>query len=283
MNLKKKDQWPWLWLSPALALIAFGLLAPGAQTVTMALEKISDLPRLAGDARFISSLRFTLAFAALSVPLELAAGLMMGLALAKPLPFSWLWRTCLLLPWALPSVVSSKLFGWLYHYQLGLVNLLLEQLAAGYRVNWMAQPWSAWTSLLSLELWKTVPLVALLLMAGRQQVPMSCYEAAALDGAGAWKAFRHVTLPLLRPFLVVAGLFRLVDALRIFDSIWALTGGGPAQSTESLSFYAHALYFRDFDLPYGAWISLSAAALALAAALLITRSGRFEADLKEAS
>lgn len=283
MRRKPALHWHWVCLAPTLLLLGLGLLAPGIQTLALALSHPSDLGRLLADGRFYSSLGFTLGFSALAVPFEVALGLLLGLALAKPLPFSWLWRSCLLLPWALPSVVSSKLFAWIFHYQLGLANLILVHLFGDDRINWLAESGTAWFALLSLELWKTVPLVALLLMAGRQQLSNSIYEAAAIDGASSLSTLKHITLPLLRPFILVAGLFRLVDGLRIFDSVWALTGGGPAQSTESLSFYAHALYFRDFDQPYGAWVSLAGAGLTLGAALLITRAGSFEADLQGAA
>lgn len=273
--------WALAWLAPALALVAAGLLWPSFETLRLALGEPGGAARLAADPRLLNSLAFTLSFAVFSVGLELGLGLLLALALARPLPLAWLWRSCLLLPWALPSVVSSRLFAWLFHYQLGFVNQALEQAGLGLRVNWFAEAWSAWAALLAMELWKTTPLVALILLAGRQQVPGQVYEAAALDGAGSWSAFRHVTFPLIRPFLVVAGLFRLVDALRVFDSVWALTGGGPGQATESVSFYAHALHFRSFEPGYASWVSLGLLALVLAAAWAVARAGRFERDLRE--
>jgi multiple sugar transport system permease protein len=226
--------------------------------------------------------RFTLGFALLSVSLELVFGLAVGLALARPLRFSWLWRACLLLPWAVPTVVSAKAWAWMFNYQLGLINLLLLQ--AGLLdegINWFMRAGTAWGALLAVELWKTVPLVALLVMAGRQQISQTAYEAAALDGAGDWRRFWHVTLPQLRPWLVVAALFRMVDALRIFDSVWVLTAGGPAGATESLSLAAYRLYFQMGDAAAGARASLwtGAAILCVAAALVLL--GKFGEDLKE--
>jgi multiple sugar transport system permease protein len=181
----------------------------------------------------------------------------------------------------MPAEVSTRLWAWLFNYQFGLFNLLFAR-AGIAPVNWFAAPLSAWAALTLLELWKTTPLLALLLLAGRQQIHDSVYEAASIDGAGPWRSFRSLTLPLLRPLLLVAVLFRLVDALRVFDAVWVLTGGGPARATESLTYYTYALFFREGDQAYGSLVSLAYGLALLLAAVGVAKAGRFETDLKEA-
>lgn len=273
---------PWAgpWLAPALALGLAGLALPLLRTALLAWEAPWD--RVLHDARLLQSATFTAAFALVSVALEAALGLALGLALARPLPWGGLWRACLLLPWALPAVVSTRLWAWLFNYQFGLANLALRGLGLD-PVNWFAAPLSAWAALLLVEIWKTTPLLALLLLAGRRQISHSVYEAAALDGASSWRSFVSITLPLLRPVLLVALLFRLVDALRLFDAVWVLTGGGPARATESLTFYTYALFFREGDAAYGSLVSLLYGLALLLAAAWVSRLGRFERDLKEAA
>lgn len=280
MTVARPQRWAWAWLAPAIALALLGLGVPLARTAALAAD--ASWARLAGDARFWQSAAFTLGFAGASVALEAGLALALACALARPLPWAGLWKASLLLPWALPAVVGTRLWAWLFNYQFGLFNLLFERLGWA-PLNWFAAPLSAWAALLALELWKTTPLLALLLLAGRQQIGAPVYEAAALDGAGPWRSFRHLTLPLLRPVLLVAVLFRLVDALRVFDAVWVLTGGGPGRSTESLTYYVYALYFREGDAAYASLVSLLYGAALLAAAAWVARAGRFEADLKEAA
>jgi multiple sugar transport system permease protein len=272
--------WAWPWLAPALALCVLGLGLPLLRTAFLALD--APWARLWSDARLLHSAAFTLGFALVSVALETALALALALALARPLPWSGLWKACLLLPWALPAVVSTRLWAWLFNYQFGLANLGAQGLGLD-AINWFAGPLTAWIALLVVEIWKTTPLLALLLLAGRQQISDNVYEAAALDGAGPWRSFSAITLPLLRPILVVALLFRIVDALRLFDAVWVLTGGGPARSTESLTFYTYALFFREGDAAYGSLVSLLYGLSLLLAAVWVSRLGRFERDLKEAA
>jgi len=168
----------------------------------------------------------------------------------------------LLLGWALPSVVTAKLFEWLYHPSAGLVNVVL----GGHAINWLGDPRLALPALVAADVWRTMPFVALLCYARLLTIPVEVYEAARVDGAGRTATLRSITLPLLRPILLVALLFRTLDALRAFDLMFVLTGGGPANTTETLTVYAYRSLFQTLQLGFGAAIGVVVFALVMAVA-----------------
>jgi multiple sugar transport system permease protein len=147
---------------------------------------------------------------------------------------------------------------WMYNPEIGVLNHLL-----GARLNWLGDPVLALHAAIFMDVWKSTPFVALLLLAGLQGVPRDLYRAAAVDGASAWTTFRRLTLPLLVPVILVAAVFRTIDALRVFDAIYVLTGGGPANGTETLSIYAYKMLFQALDFGYGS--ALAVAVLAITA------------------
>jgi multiple sugar transport system permease protein len=158
---------------------------------------------------------------------------------------------------------------WVYDVELGVLNRLL-----GARVNWLGDPFVALNAAIVMDVWKSTPFVALLLVAGLQGIPADLYRAAALDGAGAWTMFRRVTLPLVAPVLLVAAMFRTIDALRVFDAVYVLTGGGPANGTETVSIYAYKVLFQSLELGYGAAISVAVLVLTGVVALAYARTLR---------
>jgi len=157
-----------------------------------------------------------------------------------------------LVPWAVPGVVSARIWEWMYNPETGVLNRLL-----GARFNWLGDPTWALHAAIAMDVWKSTPFVALLLLAGLQTIPRDLYRAAAVDGAGAWTTFRRVTLPLLVPVILVAVVFRTIDGLRVFDAIYVLTGGGPANGTETLSIYAYKTLMRSGDFGYGSTLSVA--------------------------
>jgi multiple sugar transport system permease protein len=190
-------------------------------------------------------------FTGVSVALELALGLAVALALQRQQLGRRLALSLLLLAWALPSVVTAKLFEWLYHPSAGLVNLLL-----GRSLNWLGDPSRALPGLILADVRPTMPFVALLCYARLVTIPPEVYEAARVDGAGRWATLAWVTLPLLRSILLVALLFRTLDALRAFDLMYVLTGGGPANTTETLTVYAYRSLFQTLQLGFGSAIGV---------------------------
>jgi ABC-type sugar transport system permease subunit len=227
---------------------------------------LSNYLALARDARFWSSLAHTALFAATAVTLELVLGLLIALGLEGLRRGRGLARMVVLLPWAVPTVVAGLVWRFLFEGRTGIANALL--VGAGLLaepVTWLAREPAAWVPVILADVWKTTPFVALLLLAGLQNIPADLHEAARVDGAGAWHRFGHVTLPLLAPALLVAGLFRTLDALRVFDLIYVLTGGGPGTSTEPASLYTFDQLLQSLRFGYG---SAAAMALFLAAFLV---------------
>ena len=200
----------------------------------------------AGDPRFWSAARVTIGFTVLSVALELVLGVLVALALHRQRFGRRTALSLLLLAWALPGVVTAKVFEWLYQPVAGLVNVLL-----GATFNWLGDPALALPALVAADVWRTMPFVALFCYARLLTIPQAVWEAAAVDGAIGWSRFRRVTLPLLAPVLLVALLFRTLDALRAFDIMFVLTGGGPAGMTETLTVYAYRSLFQTLRLGFG--------------------------------
>ena len=221
---------------------------------------------LATDARFWNAARVTALFTLASVALELLLGLGLALALRGQRAGRRSAMALLLLAWALPGVVTARLFEWLYHPVAGLVNVVL-----GAQLNWLGDPSLALPALVLADVWRTMPFVALFCYARLLTIPAAVYEAAAVDGAGRLATFRYVTLPLLASVMLVTLLFRTLDALRAFDLMFVLTGGGPAGLTETLTVYAYRSLFQTLRLGFGSALGVVVFALVMlvAAAYLV--------------
>ncbi len=271
-------------VAPAVVAVAALALYPGLWVLWLSLQQripifgiarfvgVDHYAFLAGDPRFWNAARVTLVFTAASVLLELVLGLGVALALQRQRVGRRLGLSLLLLAWALPSVVTAKLFEWLYHPSAGLVNVLL----GGRAFNWLGDPALALPGLILADVWRTMPFVALLCYARLQTIPPEVYEAARVDGAGRLATLTSVTLPLLRSILLVALLFRTLDALRAFDLMYVLTGGGPANTTETLTVYAYRSLFQTLQLGFGAAIGVVIFALVMAIAAGYLRALRRE-------
>jgi ABC-type sugar transport system permease subunit len=209
------------------------------------------------DPRFWGALGHTLFFAVTSVGLELLIGLWLALALNRAFRWRGLVRVAVLIPWAIPTVVSALLWRFMFEGQSGIVNTALVSIGALREpVVWFIQPSAAWVPVILADVWKTTPFVALLLLAGLQNIDASLYEAARIDGASAWRQFRYVTLPLLKPAILVALIFRTLDAFRVFDLIYAMTGGGPGTSTEPIALYTFNALLQNLQFGYGSALSV---------------------------
>jgi ABC-type sugar transport system permease subunit len=209
------------------------------------------------DPRFWGSLGHTAFFAVTSVGLELVLGLWLALAMNRAFRGRGLVRAAILIPWAIPTVVSALLWRFLFEGQSGVVNAALVHLGVlRAPLVWFIEASTAWVPVILSDVWKTTPFVALLLLAGLQNIDASLYEAARIDGASAWRQFRFVTLPLLRPAILVALIFRTLDAFRVFDLIYALTGGGPGSSTEPIALYTFNALLQNLRFGYGSALSV---------------------------
>jgi len=209
------------------------------------------------DLRFQQSLLTTLKFTVISVPLELLLGLGFALLLREKIPGNFLLKITLMIPWAIPTVVSARMWEWIYNPEYGLLNYLLKEVGLlNNALNWLGHPFWTLPAIILADVWKTTPFAALLIYAGLQAIPEELYEAAKIDGAGALRRLIHITLPLIFPIILIVGVFRTMDAFRIFDLIYVMTGGGPANISETMSVYAYKLLFQTLQFGYGSAVSI---------------------------
>jgi ABC-type sugar transport system permease subunit len=270
-DLRSDRRIAWGLVAPATAAILGMALFPLAWTVWESLHRhdlrmpwlgrplvgLANYAEILGDRRFWEALLHTLFFAAVTVGVELVLGLALALAMNRAFRLRGLMRAAVLVPWAIPTVVSALLWRFLFDSDAGIVNAALTATGVlSERLVWFVQPETAWVPVLLADIWKTTPFVALLLLAGLQNIDRSLYEAAAVDGVGAFRQLWHVTLPLLKPALLVALIFRTLDAFRVFDLIYVLTGGGPGTATEPLALYVHDTLFSNLRFGYGAALSV---------------------------
>lgn len=215
------------------------------------------------DPQWLRALRNTLVFAVISVSIETVLGVAIALLVNAHLPGRGLMRAAMLVPWAIPTVVSAKMWAWMLNDQFGIINDML--LRAGFidtPLAWLGSAGLAMTSMIAVDVWKATPFVAMLVLAALQTLPRDCYEAARVDGIRPVPLFFRVTLPLIRPALVVAVIFRLLDSMRMFDLAYVLTGTNEA--TMTLSVHAREQLVSFQDVGYG-----SAASTALFVMIVI--------------
>jgi ABC-type sugar transport system permease subunit len=282
---------PWLLLLPAIVALGAVSFYPILNGIWLSLTNTSLITQqstlvwfanygtLLSDGQFWNAWKHTLVFTLVSTGLETVIGMGMALLLYEAFVGRSIIRAAMLVPWAMPTVVTSKMFGWLFDGQYGLINYILVHahiLAAN--VNWYGSVHTALGTIIAADVWKTTPFMALLLLAGLQTVPVSLVEAARIDGAQSWKIFWYVRLPLLWPTLLIAGLFRALDAFRVFDLVYVLTGGGPADSTETLSTLSYKVLFSTLQFGYGSALStamfITEGLIALGFCIFVMRSLR---------
>jgi multiple sugar transport system permease protein len=236
----------------------------------------SNYERAWTDTHFWETVWRTLVFTVTAVGLELLLGLAAALALHRICFGRGLARTAALVPWVLPTSALALGWIWIFNDQFGVFNDLLQRSGlVSAPAAWLGRPGSAFGALILADVWKTTPFLTILMLAGLQTIPAELYEAAALDGASRWRQFRHVTLPLLRPVIFVAVLFRALQSFEIFDLVYVMTGGGPGGATETVALYTYRNFMRYLDFGYGAaLLVLSSGILALLAFTLWAVLGR---------
>ncbi len=263
-----------LLLAPTVLALAALTVYPGVWVLWLSLQHripIFEVSRFAGldnyaflavDPRFLNAGRATAIFTVASVALEVVLGLTAALAIHAQRGGRRLALSFLLLAWAMPAVVTAKLFEWLYHPTAGLINVAL----GARSLNWLGDPGLALPAVVLADVWRTMPFVAILCYARLLAIPAELYEAAQVDGAGRLATLTRITLPMLGRILLVAVLFRTLDALRAFDIMFVLTGGGPAGMTETLTVYAYRALFQTLQLGFGSAVSVVVFLLVMAVA-----------------
>lgn len=272
-------------IAPATLILFLFIAAPIAQSVSLSLHRwIVSLPQLhssfvglknyqelARDSVARHSFWVTVVFVGVTTFFELLIGLLLALLVNHRFPGRGALRACVLIPWAIPTVVSAQMWRFLLNDSYGMVNYLLFGSDTSRYVAWLARPATALTAIIVADIWKTSSFAALLILAGLQVIPEDLYQAARVDGAGIWHRFRHITWPLVRPALLVALLFRTIDAFRVFDLAFVMTQGGPADATNVLQLYGYKKLFVEGWMGYGSAISVCIFIIVLVLAIIYVR------------
>jgi trehalose/maltose transport system permease protein len=266
---RRQTRLAWLLLLPSLAVVALVAMYPLGKTVYQSFTDqeflgltpakwvgFANYRRLWHDTFFRDAIWTTIKFTLITVSIEFVLGLVVALTVNSRFKGRGLMRAVMLVPWAIPTVVAAQMWKWMLDDTFGVVNDL------GVRVHvlshskaWISDPSTALASVCAVDIWKTTPFVALLLLAGLQVIPQDLYEAARVDGASVLQQFRKITLPLLAPAILVTLIFRTLDALRVFDVFYVFFGNRP--DTQTMSIYDQSTIVGDGHVGYGAAISVA--------------------------
>jgi trehalose/maltose transport system permease protein len=266
---RKQTRLAWLMLAPALAVVAFVAIYPLGVTVYqsftnqqfLALEPtqwvgLENYRRLIHDTAFRHSIWVTVKFTLITVSVEFVLGLVIALVVNSSFKGRGVMRAVMLVPWAIPTVVSAQMWKWMYDEIFGPINDAGVRLhLISHNIAWIADPSTALWAISAVDIWKTTPFVALLLLAGLQVIPHDLYEAADVDGASKWHQFWHITLPLLRPAILVALIFRTLDALRVFDIFYVFFGS--RADTQTMAILDQNTIVTEGNVGYGAAIAVA--------------------------
>jgi trehalose/maltose transport system permease protein len=268
--VRRQMRLAWWLLLPSLLVVALVALVPLLQTFYQSLTNerlasaravqfvgLKNYADLLVDDAFRHSIGVTVLFTILTVAFEFVLGLGIALVVNANFKGRGPMRAAMLVPWAIPTVVSTEIWRWMYNDVYGVIDDLLVQKLHVLPANvaWIADPATAIPAIAAVDIWKTTPFMALLLLAGLQLIPSDIYEAANVDGASAIQAFFRLTLPLLRPAIVVALIFRTLDALRVFDAFYVMFGN--RSDTQTMAIYAQQNIVSFSDLGYGGAISVA--------------------------
>jgi multiple sugar transport system permease protein len=256
---------PFFLVAPALVVLLTLSIYPLIYSITISLQQqtasgevwsLVHFKRLASDGFFQTALVHTVVYATAALTCEFLLGLGLALLLNQQIRGRELFRASLLVPMMLPTVVVGVVWRLLLHPNFGAINGTLKQIGVDTEsLTWTASPRLAFLAVIAVDVWQWTPFVFLVLLAGLQAIPQEPYEAALIDGSTRWQTFRHVTLPLLKPAILIVLLLRTMDLLRVFDQVFILTEGGPGFGTEMISLYIYRTAFRFFDFGYAAAMS----------------------------
>ncbi|MFC7113816.1 carbohydrate ABC transporter permease [Natronoarchaeum sp. GCM10025703] len=227
-----------------------GSVLPTAEQQFVGLENYATVLQ---SSSFWNSFTVTMIYTFGSVPIEMVIGLGLALLVNRGFRGKYIAQAAILFPWALPTIINARIWAWLFHGEYGVINDLLIRvgiLESAY--PFLSDPQVALGSMLFVTIWKTSSFVALILLAGLASIPDNLYEAARIDGANKIKQFWYVTLPLLKPVILVALIFRTLPAFQAFGLPYGLTGGGPGESTTTLVLWAHSQTFTRLQFGEGA-------------------------------
>lgn len=267
----REKAFPYLLIAPAIAVLLALSIYPLLYIIKISFQtgsgesikwSLSNFTRLFSDSFFRDALLHTLIYAIVALTFEFLIGLGLALLVDRPLRGRNIFRAVLLIPMMLPPVVVGVVWRLMFNPNFGAINGTLKSMGANTdALTWTASPALALASVIAVDVWQWTPFMFLILLAGLQAIPQEPYEAAMVDGANWRQTFFHVTLPLLKPAILIALLLRTMDLLRVFDQIFILTEGGPGFATETVSLYIYRAAFRFFDFGYAAAMSFVLLAL----------------------
>ena len=258
---------PYLLIVPAVAVLLALSIYPLIYSITVSLQvgdswSVGNFTRLVSDNFFLTAMAHTFIFAVAALTCEFLLGLGLALLLNSQIRGRGFFRATVLVPMMLPPVVAAVVWRLMLNPNFGAINGTLKQIGVNTEaLTWTASPNLAMLSVIAVDVWQWTPFVFLVLLAGLQAIPQEPYEAALIDGSSRWQTFWHVTLPLLKPAILIVLLLRTMDLLRVFDQIFILTEGGPGFATETISLYIYRTAFRFFDFGYAAAMSFVLLAL----------------------
>lgn len=250
----------WIYTMPAVIFVLIMMVFPILYTVRISFFEwsmsaitppkwvgLDNYMTLLNDTRFWGAVRSTMYFTVAALAVEVVLGVAIALLLTRDFRGKNLMKTIFLLPMVSTPVAMGLVWQLIYEPTIGAANMILK--AVGLKPQlWLASPDQAISSLIIVDVWQWTPMLALIVMAGLATIPTDPYEAADVDGAGRWRKFISITLPLLKPTIMVAAMLRLIDVLKTFDIIYATTQGGPNLATETLNIYGYVLGFQYFKL-----------------------------------
>jgi multiple sugar transport system permease protein len=259
-----------LFLFPSVLVLTLFIAIPIIQSFNLSFHRIviglpqikspfvgfENFEELFTDTVARQSFLLTTLFVAVTTLFELIIGLLMALMINHRFPGRGALRACILIPWAIPTVVAAQMWRFLFNDAYGMINFAIYGVDTARYIPWLARSDTALLAIMVADIWKTSSFAALLILAGLQVIPPELYQAANIDGAGVLRRFWNITLPLIRPAILLALLFRTIDAFRVFDLAFVMTQGGPADSTNVLQLYGYKKMFVEGWMGYGSAISV---------------------------
>jgi multiple sugar transport system permease protein len=269
----------YFFIAPALVVIGAVIVFPWLFTLWMSVFDwkigsaahfvgLANFERLLASTRFLESVIHTFYFTALAVVVPLFLGTAAALVFHREFPFRGLLRGVFVMPMMATPVAVALVWTMMFHPQQGVLNYLLSLIGLPPSL-WVYSPTLVIPSLVIVEVWHWTPLVMLIVLGGLAALPTEPYESARLDGASEWQLFRYITLPLVAPFLVVAAVIRTIDALKTFDTIYVITGGGPGTASETINLYLYLQAFAFYNIGDASAVVVVFFVIVLALALLL--------------
>jgi multiple sugar transport system permease protein len=289
VNRKKLARLGWLFSAPALIFVAAVTIFPILYSIVMSLRNVTVLgsgiqmngitganySALIHASVWRYALGFTIVYTVITVIVELVLGTCIALVLERLTAGRGWMMALLLIPWSMITVINAEVWGYIYQPTYGVLQAMFQAVGLGHP-DVLGTPTPAIIGMMVADIWKTTPFVAIIVLAGLVMLPGDIYEAAEIDGASGWYTFWHVTLPLLRPTLALAVMFRVLQAFGLFDLPFVLTNGGPGTSTTSLAVLGWQAMFKNLDFGGGAAVASTTALLVLLGCLISLRTFRVQ-------